>query len=155
NSIVKERESFRPFAPAVLDRAAADHFALDRPSPFMLLTCPVTSPLSLPAITHVDGSARVQTVSPEQNPLFAKLLEWFGAKTGCPMLLNTSFNLKDEPIVASPADALMTFARSRIDTLVLGRHVVDHDDLEPAFVSACQAARRVPAAITDRVYTFW
>jgi carbamoyltransferase len=155
NHIVKERESFRPFAPAVLDYAASQHFSLDHPSPFMLETCQVISPLPLPAITHVDGSARVQTVSPRHNPRFARLLEWFYARTGCPMLLNTSFNLKDEPIVASPSDALMTFARSKIDALVLGNYLVRHADLDASFVSACLAARTPPAAISDRVYTFW
>lgn len=155
NSIVKERESFRPFAPAVLDHAASEHFDLNHSSPFMLETCQVISALSLPAITHVDGSARVQTVSATTNPRFARLLEWFYANTGCPMLLNTSFNLKDEPIVESPSDALMTFARSKIDALVLGSYIVRRDGLESSFVSACLAARKTPPAISDRVYTFW
>jgi carbamoyltransferase len=155
NSIVKEREAFRPFAPAVLDHAAAEHFELNHSSPFMLETCKVISHLLLPAITHVDGSARVQTVSARTNPRFARLLEWFYARTGCPMLLNTSFNLKDEPIVASPSDALMTFARSKIDALVLGSYVLQRGGLESSFVSACVAARKNPPAISDRVYTFW
>lgn len=155
NSIVKERESFRPFAPAVLDHAASQHFSLDHPSPFMLETCQVRSPLSLPAVTHVDGSARVQTVSEDVNPRFARLLEWFYAQTGCPMLLNTSFNLKDEPIVCTPFDALVTFAKSKIDALVLGSYVVGHAALNSAFVVACLAARKLPPVVTDRVYTFF
>jgi carbamoyltransferase len=154
NSIVKEREAFRPFAPAVLDYAASDHFELDHPSPFMLETCQVKSSLALPSITHEDGSARVQTVDVNSNPRFGKLLEWFYAATGCPMLLNTSFNLKDEPIVATPTDALMTFARSKIDVLVLGNHLIQQADLDPAFVEACRAMRKLPAAVSDRVYTF-
>jgi carbamoyltransferase len=155
NHIVKERESFRPFAPAVLQECAAEHFALAHASPFMLETCQVVSPLELPAVTHVDGSARVQTVSAETNPRFARLLHWFNAHTGCPILLNTSFNLRDEPIVASPADALTTFARSNIDALVVGSFALDRAELSPSLVSACRAARRTPAAISDRIYTFW
>jgi carbamoyltransferase len=155
NSLVKERESFRPFAPAVLEQAASAHFSLDHPSPFMLETCQVRSPISLPAITHVDGSARVQTVSASTNPRFARLLEWFDAKTGCPILLNTSFNLRDEPIVATPSDALVTFARSKIDALVLGSHIVRASHVDRDFVDACTAARKVPDAAADRIYTFW
>jgi len=155
NRIVKERESFRPFAPAALERAASQHFSLDHPSPFMLETCTVVSPLPLPAITHADGSARVQTVNARSNPRFARLLEWFYARTGCPMLLNTSFNLNGEPIVNSPLDALVTFARSHIDTLALGGLIVRHADLPPAFVSTAITARTLPAATSDRVYTFW
>jgi len=92
NALVKMRESFRPFAPAALASRAGEHFAIDHPSPFMLETCQVTSPFDLPAITHVDGSARLQTVDPESSPRFAALLAHFADRTGCPILLNTSFN---------------------------------------------------------------
>src|SRR5690242_4661738 len=125
NSIIKQRESFRPFAPAVLEDRAAAHFDLDHPSRYMLETCQVTSPIRLPAITHVDGSARVQTVDEETNPRFARLLRTFERLTGCPILLNTSFNLNYEPIVCTPADALICFIRSGLDALVLEDYLID------------------------------
>jgi carbamoyltransferase len=125
NSMVKKREGFRPFAPAVLHDRASEHFALDHESPFMLETCQVISPLDLPAITHVDGSARVQTVSPGTHPRFAALLEAFDRLTGCPILLNTSFNVKGEPIVCSPEDALLCFINTDIDCLVLEDYIID------------------------------
>jgi len=129
NALVKQRESFRPFAPAVLESSAREHFALDHSSPFMLETCQVISPIPLPAITHVDGSARVQTVTAETNPRFAQLLERFHQRTGCPILLNTSFNLRGEPIVSTVMDAISTFGRSRMDTLVLDDFIVERADL--------------------------
>lgn len=124
NALVKMREAFRPFAPAVLASKTAEHFDLDHPSPFMLETCRVISPLKLPAVTHVDGSARVQTVSAETNPRFAALLEEFDRQTGCPILLNTSFNVRGEPIVCTLLDAILCFVRSRIDLLVLEDFVI-------------------------------
>ncbi|WP_328912407.1 MULTISPECIES: carbamoyltransferase family protein [unclassified Streptomyces] len=125
NRLVKMRESFRPFAPAVLESRAAEHFDLDHPSAFMLETCAVTSPLDLPSITHVDGSARVQTVNRRVSPRFAGLLEAFDRRTGCPVLVNTSFNVRGEPVVCSPLDALRCFVRSEIDVLVLEDFVLD------------------------------
>src|SRR5207253_11218743 len=106
NMLVKQREAFRPFAPAVLETVAHEHFALDHPSPFMLETCQVISPIPLPAVTHVDGSARIQTVSAATNKRFAELLAHFYERSGCPILLNTSFNLRGEPIVCSVMDAI-------------------------------------------------
>lgn len=125
NELVKMREAFRPFAPAVLESKMSEHFDLDFPSPFMLETCRVVSPLSLPAITHVDGSARVQTVSERTNPRFNALLVEFDRLTGCPILLNTSFNLRGDPIVLDPADAVWCFAISNIDALVIEDYIVD------------------------------
>src|SRR3569832_1862702 len=129
NSIIKQRESFRPFAPAVLEDRAAAHFDLDHPSRYMLETCQVKSPIKLPAITHVDGSARVQTVDGDTNPRFARLLRAFERLTGCPILLNTSFNLNYEPIVCTPADALICFIRSGLDVLVLEDFLLDRSAL--------------------------
>jgi carbamoyltransferase len=143
NAMVKMREGFRPFAPAVLEARASQHFDLDHASPFMLETCQVRSPLSLPAITHVDGSARVQTVNAQQSERFAALLERFEQKTGCPILLNTSFNVKGEPIVCTPEDALLCFARSKIDCLVLEDFVIDRAGL-PAHWE--RMAERIPIA---------
>jgi carbamoyltransferase len=131
NALVKMREAFRPFAPAVLADSTADHFDLDHPSPFMLETCQVSSPLELPAIRHVDGSARVQTVDHQASPRFAELLQRFERRTGCPVVLNTSFNMRGEPIVCTPADAILCFVRSQIDALVLEDFVLDRE-LVPA-----------------------
>lgn len=125
NMLVKMREAFRPFAPAVLAHKAKDHFDLDHPSPFMLETCQVVSPIDLPAITHVDGSARVQTVDPKVNGRFALLLEEFYRRTGCPILLNTSFNMRGEPIVCTAIDAILCFVRSQIDLLVIDDFVIE------------------------------
>lgn len=129
NALVKMREAFRPFAPAVLESKAEQNFQLDHPSPFMLETCAVKPVMDLPAITHVDGSARVQTVDPETNPRFAKLLEEFYRRTNCPVLLNTSFNMRGEPIVCSIVDALKCFTRSKIDLLVVGDFVLGRSDI--------------------------
>jgi len=129
NMLVKKRESFRPFAPAVLESKAHLYFDLDRPSPFMLQTYQVKTTSPLPAITHVDNSARVQTVGGHTNLRFRKLLEAFEERTGCPILLNTSFNIRNEPIVCTPFDALYCFARSGIDTLVIEDYVIDRSEL--------------------------
>lgn len=155
NALVKKREEFRPFAPAVLASRTQAHFQIDHPSPFMLETCQVDSPLSLPAITHVDGSARVQTVDGKANPRFARLLEKFEERTGCPILLNTSFNMKDEPIVCSPVDALLCFVRSQIDTLVIEEFLIDRASL-PASWSVFFTATAEPTVhgISHEVYTF-
>ena len=129
NRLVKRREDFRPFAPSVLAEHAAEHFDLDHPSPYMLETCRVVSPFALPAITHVDGSARPQTVDAAAAPRFAALLREIGRRSGCPIVVNTSFNTQGEPIVCTPADALLTAARSGIDALVLEDFLLDRADL--------------------------
>lgn len=125
NSKVKLREPFRPFAPAVLEERAADYFDAPCPSPFMLFTVAVRSSAKgvIPAVTHVDGTARLQTVDRETNPRFRKLLEAFGRQTGVPVLLNTSFNV-NEPIVCSPEEAVHCFLRSHVEWLVLGNLLV-------------------------------
>lgn len=143
NRLVKKRESFRPFAPSVLAEHAAAHFALLQPSPFMLETCPVVSPLDLPGVTHVDGSARPQTVDAGQNPRFAALLEAFCRRTGCPVLVNTSFNVRDEPIVCTPADALFCMIGAELDTLVLGDFLLDREDLQPELIELADGWSRV------------
>jgi carbamoyltransferase len=156
NALVKMREGFRPFAPAVLEALARDHFALDHPSPFMLETCAVISPLDLPAITHVDGSARVQTVSPDTNPRFAALLAEFHRRTGCPILLNTSFNMRGEPIVCSAEDAILSFVRCGIDALVVDDFILDRSGLPALWDLEAQRAlaRRDPeGAVEHLVYT--
>ena len=144
NLKVKYRESFRPFAPAVLRERAADYFTLEGDSPYMLLVAEVRPELRrappaelagldrlshahsvIPAVTHVDYSARVQTVDAGTNPLFHALLSRFAAATGCPVLVNTSFNIRGEPIVCTPDDAYRCFMTTQMDTLVIGNYVVD------------------------------
>ncbi|HKK77595.1 MAG TPA: carbamoyltransferase [Saprospiraceae bacterium] len=127
NRKVKRREGFRPFAPAVLEEQASEYFVLDRSSPYMSFVVPLQEKYrgDFPAITHVDYSARVQTVSDRTNPRFSALLKAFAKKTACPMLVNTSFNLRGEPIVASPADAYRCFMETEIDFLVIGDYVYD------------------------------
>jgi len=154
NAAVKNREAFRPFAPAVLAHRAAEHFDLAGESPFMLLTAAVRSPLSLPAITHVDGSARVQTVDPGAGHPLARLLEAFERRTGCPVLLNTSFNIKDEPIVCTPEEAIVCFARSEMDVLVLEDFVIERSGVPAALIAAARRAYVPrPLGVSERLYT--
>jgi carbamoyltransferase len=129
NAKIKHREQFRPFAPSVLREAASTYFTFDgrdRESPFMLLVAEVRPDKRhlVPAITHADGTARVQTVSREQQPLYYDLIEAFGKLTGVPVLLNTSFNVRGEPIVCTPAEAFNSFSHTDMDYLVLGNALV-------------------------------
>jgi carbamoyltransferase len=148
NQKVKFREGFRPFAPAVLAERVAEHFAFDadRESPHMLLVCPVTGEPRLPAITHVDGSARIQTVD-ERHGRFRRLLEAFDRRTGCPVLVNTSFNLSWEPIVCTPAEAYETFMSSDIDALCMGSFVLTKDEQPVAFPASSE--QRVETLLAD------
>lgn len=162
NRRIKKRESFRPFAPSVLAEHAAEHFDLGHPSPFMLEICQVVSSLELPGITHVDGSARPQTVDREVNPRYAALLDTFHCKTGCPMLLNTSFNVMGEPIVCSPVDALFCFGNSGLDVLVLEDFVIERAALPASWEELLLTWERVPraafsgrkSAVSEHLYTF-
>jgi carbamoyltransferase len=124
NLKIKFRESFRPFAPSVLADRASEWFDLRCESPYMLLTAPVKQK-DIPAVTHVDNSARLQTVTREQNPLYYDLIDRFAQRTGCPVIINTSFNVRGEPIVCSPRDALRCFLNTEMDYLVLGSCVLD------------------------------
>lgn len=143
NRRIKQREDFRPFAPSVLAEQAADHFALVGPAPFMLETTAVTSTASLPAITHVDGSARPQTVDREALPRFAALLDAYDRRTGCPMVVNTSFNRAGEPIVCTPADALRCFIEAGLDLLVLGDFTLRREDVPQTLADALAVWPRV------------
>jgi carbamoyltransferase len=147
NTKIKFREGFRPFAPSVLHERAGDYFELDCESPYMLIVAPVKEerriPLTpeqhglwgidklnvprsdIPAVTHIDYSARIQTVTAETSPRYHALIKAFEHKTGCPVVINTSFNVRGEPIVCSPADAYQCFMRTNIDALVLGPFVLD------------------------------
>lgn len=126
NTKIKFREKFRPFAPSILEERAQEYFEGAMSDPFMLHVVPVISGKreEIPAVIHVDGTARVQTVSERDNPLYHALLRGFEARTGVPILLNTSFN-ENEPIVNDPADALDCFLRTDMDVLVLGSHVLE------------------------------
>lgn len=127
NERVKRREWFRPFAPAVLHERGAEYFDRYHPSPFMLLVLPIreSKRREIPAVTHVDGTGRVQTVTREFNPAFHEVIREFGERTGVPVVLNTSFNLRGEPMVHRPGEAIADFLRSEMDSLVLGPFVVD------------------------------
>ncbi len=165
NRKIKQRESFRPFAPAVKADKAAEWFALDRPSPYMLVVAPVREdrrlPLdpadaertglaklqvprsTIPAVTHVDDSARVQTVDDRTHPRFYRLLDHFERLTGCPVLINTSFNVRGEPIVCTPEDAYRCFMGTDMDHLVLENVLLAKRDQPPA----ARAARRETHAL--------
>jgi len=156
NLKIKQRESFRPFAPSCLEERIEDYFVLDRPSPYMLLVAPVQpgrcladavdpdalsfeerihQPRSdVPAITHVDHSARVQSVSAETNPRYHRLISAFDALTGCAMVINTSFNVRGEPIVCTPDDAYRCFMGTQMDYLCLGPFLLDRKE-QPGLAS--------------------
>jgi carbamoyltransferase len=127
NHDVKHREAFRPFAPSVLAEATGDWFEDPYPSPFMLLVLPIRPErrAQVPAVNHVDGTGRLQTVTEANNPEYRRLIEGFFDRTGVPMVLNTSFNDKGEPIVCSPEDALRTYFATGIDALVIGSYVLE------------------------------
>ena len=157
NLKIKFRESFRPFAPAVLEEQTSDWFELDQPSPYMLLVAPVRPekrrPLTeaeqqlwgidklksvrseIPAVTHVDYSARIQTISAGEHGLFYRLVDRFYRKTGCPVIINTSFNVRGEPIVCTPEEAWRCFMRTEMDFLVLGNFLLDKAE-QPAYAEA-------------------
>jgi carbamoyltransferase len=154
NLKIKYRESFRPFAPSVLREQVADWFELDADSPYMLLVADVAASQrrkmtteeealwgidklrvkrsAIPAVTHVDYSARIQTVRRETNPLYWEIIEAFRQKTGCPVVVNTSFNVRGEPIVCTPEDSYRCFMRTEMDFLVLETCVLDKKQ-QPVF----------------------
>jgi carbamoyltransferase len=153
NLKIKYRESFRPFAPSVLADKVSDYFELDRQSPYMLLVAPVRKDRridiakkkrslwgidlinearsDIPAVTHIDYSARIQTVHKETNPRYYRLIETFEKKTGCAVIVNTSFNVRGEPIVQSPADAYRCFMRTEMDYLVMENFLLDKKEQKP------------------------
>lgn len=153
NLKIKFRESFRPFAPSVTAEKVSEYFEMNCESPYMLLVASVREGLrremtaeekrlegidllnvkrsEIPAVTHVDYSARVQTITPEQNPRFYQLIRRFGEKHGCPVVINTSFNVRGEPIVCTPEDAFRCFMRTHMDYLVLGNFLIDKTVQKP------------------------
>ncbi|HEY7549933.1 MAG TPA: carbamoyltransferase [Hyphomicrobiaceae bacterium] len=158
NLKIKYRESFRPFAPSVLREDVADYFELDIDSPYMLLVADVKRSRrratgagkgalfgidklnvvrsEIPAVTHVDYSARIQTVHAETNPRYHALLSAFKRRTGCPLLINTSFNVRGEPIVCTPEDAFRCFMGTGMETLVAGNCILSKERQEPALASS-------------------
>jgi len=153
NLKTKFRESFRPFAPSVIKERVSDFFEFDRESPYMLLVARVKREIrremsgeeqklfgidklnvvrsSIPAVTHVDYSARIQTVSKEDNPLFYQVITKFDEKYGCPVIINTSFNVRGEPIVCTPDDAYLCFMRTNMDYLVMGKYLIEKKEQKP------------------------
>lgn len=153
NLKIKYRESFRPFAPSVLAERVTEYFDLDKPSPYMLMVAPVNEHIRLamsdeqeqlfgieklnlprsqiPAVTHVDYSARIQTVHAETNPRYHKLIKAFDAQGGCPLIVNTSFNVRGEPIVCTPEDAYRCFMRTEMDYLVLENFIMAKPEQPP------------------------
>jgi carbamoyltransferase len=145
NLKIKFRESFRPFAPSVLAEHVADYFQFDRESPYMLLVAPVLEKWrtgetengawgidklklvrsTIPAVTHVDYSARIQTVHREDHPLYYATIKAFHEQTGCPVIINTSFNVRGEPIVCTPEHAYTCFMRTNMDYLIMGNFLLD------------------------------
>lgn len=126
NSQVKHREAFRPFAPAILEEFTTDYFDIDRPSPYMLFVPTVRAEKRevIPAVTHADGTGRLQTVTKEFNPHFYEIIKKFYERTGVPVILNTSFNVAREPIVETPEDAIRCFLGTGIDALLLGNYLL-------------------------------
>ena len=124
NEKIKHRESFRPFAPSVLEEFSSDYFEIDIPSPYMLMVAKVKQPEKIPAVTHIDGTARLQTVSKESNPLYYELINQFYKITEIPIIINTSMNVMGEPIVNTPSDAYNMILKTDMDYLVLGNNLI-------------------------------
>jgi carbamoyltransferase len=132
NLKIKFRESFRPFAPSVLEEKCNEWFELDIPSPYMLLVADVREgKRTIPAVTHVDQSARIQTVNEREHKRYYHLIKRFDEKTGCPLIINTSFNVRGEPIVCKPDEAYTCFMRTNMDVLVLDKFVMYKPDQKP------------------------
>jgi len=153
NLKIKFRESFRPFAPSVIEERVSDFFEIDRESPYMLLVAPVKEEIrkemtevqqglfgldklhvvrsTIPAVTHVDYSARIQTVNEIDHPLYHRMIKKFDEKYGCPVIINTSFNVRGEPIVCTPEDAYRCFMRTEMDYLVMGCFLLDKKEQKP------------------------
>ena len=124
NEKIKHRESFRPFAPSILEEYVSEYFDIDRPSPYMLFVAPVKKPEIIPAVTHVDGTGRLQTVNRDTNPLYYDLINEFYKITGVPVIINTSMNVMGEPIVNTPEQAYQMIVKTDMDCIVMGNCLV-------------------------------
>lgn len=140
NLKIKKREGFRPFAPTVLEEQVGRYFELDRPSPYMLLVAQVRddAPQALPSITHVDGSARIQTINRHQDELYYDLVDAFRRRTGCAVIINTSMNVRGEPIVNTPEEAYRCFMRTDMDALAVGPFLLRKEDQPPMVLSSAR-----------------
>ena len=125
NAKIKHRESFRPFAPSVLEEYASDYFDIDITSPYMLMVAPVKRPKEIPAVTHVDGTGRLQTVSKKSNPLYYDLINEFYKITKVPVIINTSMNVMGEPIVNTPEQAYQMIVKTDMDYLIMGNTLIE------------------------------
>lgn len=128
NNKIKHRESFRPFAPSILEEKTNEFFDFENPSPHMLFVVKVKKPELIPAVTHIDGSARIQTVSKQMNPLFYELIDEFFKLTNIPILINTSMNVMGEPIVNTPKEAFGMLLKTDLDYLVMGNYLISKND---------------------------
>ena len=124
NEKIKHRESFRPFAPSILEEHVSEYFDINISSPYMLMVAPVKKPEVIPAVTHVDGTGRLQTVSKNTNLLYYKLINRFFEMTGVPVIINTSMNVKGEPIVNTPEQAYNMLMKTDMDALFMGNFLV-------------------------------
>ena len=124
NAKIKHRESFRPFAPSILEEHASDYFDMNEPSPYMLMVAHVKKPKDIPAVTHVDGTGRLQTVSKESNSLYYDLINEFYKITGVPVIINTSMNVMGEPIVNTPEEAYQMIVKTDMDYIIMGNNLV-------------------------------
>jgi len=124
NIKIKHRESFRPFAPSILEEHVSEYFDIDRPSPYMLMVVPIKKPKLIPAVTHVDGTGRLQSVSKDANPLYYDLIKEFYKITGIPVIINTSMNVMGEPIVNTPEQAYQMILKTDMDCIVMGNNLV-------------------------------
>ena len=124
NEKIKHRESFRPFAPSILEEYVSEYFELDVPSPYMLLVAKIKKPDKIPAVTHIDGTGRLQSVSKNVNPLYYDLINEFHKITGVPVIINTSMNVMGEPIVNTPEQAHAMILKTDMDYLVMGDFIL-------------------------------
>ena len=124
NKKIKHRESFRPFAPSILEEFVSEYFEIDTPSPYMVMVAPVNKPDQIPAVTHVDGTGRLQSVNKDANPLYYDLIKEFYKITGVPVIINTSMNVMGEPIVNTPQEAYQMILKTDMDFIVLGNNLV-------------------------------
>jgi len=127
NAKIKHRESFRPFAPSIMEEFESEYFEMDIPSPYMLMVSPVKKPKEIPAVTHVDGTGRLQTVSKESNELYYSLINEFYKITGVPVIINTSMNVMGEPIVNTPEQAYSMILKTDMDYIVMGNNIIKRD----------------------------
>ena len=128
NEKIKHRESFRPFAPSILEEYVSEYFEIDRSSPYMLIVVPVKKPEKIPAVTHVDGTGRLQTVNKDANPLYYDLISEFYKITGIPVIINTSMNVMGEPIVNTPEQAYQMIVKTDMDCIAMGNNLIYRDD---------------------------